>query len=522
VILDPGTYSVRAPQDQENTGNIRFPDGQRYSYYFQRYCQNMEIKAGEEKICIVSFADEPLPGSRGGVLNMVVFGDSVAWGQGLLEQQKFHSLVENKIKGMYPPVIINKQVYAHSGARIGGSVSAPNDLFRWDDATGQDSQKVRDYICNIGRIPSRPLPSTDCKTAPLVKLDGDKTIKMGPYDCITPPRGGTPYACKTVYIRLDSSGTTATLEGTGMLLRKLLGKYIDGKLYMFENTGSVRNYIFGISDRYHGEIPHPVPTILHQVEQYRGPPEPNKVNLILLDGCIGDVGPTTRLIDDQITHNELVRIVHDACYTDMKTLLQKVSSKFPNAIIIVTGYFPAISHYTVFTLPGALLITVMSGDINARGPILWSGVNFGIIVSHWALFHRDSTANLAKAVQEVDPANKRIFFVDPKFGAENAAFGPSQLLFHYEGSPTDPQAVDPIKEQRQEVCNRGLPRDTSLSDKIGCRVASIAHPTPDGARQYAQEIMKVLDNQVLSNYLTNTRLDPLPPLTGAERMRQGR
>jgi hypothetical protein len=511
VILDPGTYSVHAPQDQENTGNIRFPDGQRYSVHFERACQNIEIKAGEEKTCIVWFADEPLPGSRGGVLNMVVFGDSVAWGQGLLEQQKFHTIVGNEIKARYPSITINKQNYAHTGADIGGSASAPIPyLFRWDDVPGQDSQKLRDHIAKIN-TPRDGQPPDYWKTAPVEKLDDGRTIKVGPADCIVPPRGGPAYACKTVYIRLDYSSGTATLEGTGMLLRKLPGKYIDGKLTMFENTGLVNNFIFG-GHRYHGEIPHPVPTILYQVEQYRGPPEPNKVNLILIDGCINDVGATTRLIDDQISHNELVRVIHNACYSDMKTLLQKVSSKFPNARVIVTGYFPAISEHTIAR--GTGLLSLLSGDITLRGPgTISSGVNTNIIISHWALFHRDSAANLAKAVQEVDPTSKRIFFVDPKFGPENSVFGPRALLYHFEGSVADWRTlrmVDSTSTERIQACNRELPEDTSLSERIGCYMASIAHPTPDGAKQYAREIMKVLDSGVLANYLTNTPLDPPP------------
>jgi hypothetical protein len=38
-------------------------------------------------------------------------------------------------------------------------------------------------------------------------------------------------------------------------------------------------------------------------------------------------------------------------------------------------------------------------------------------------------------------------------------------------------------------------------------MASGAHPTPDGARKYPQEIMNVLDNVVLSNLLMNISTD---------------
>jgi lysophospholipase L1-like esterase len=45
---------------------------------------------------------------------MVVLGDSVPWGQGLLEEHKFHTLVQKGLGGS-----IAKDVIAHSGATIG-------------------------------------------------------------------------------------------------------------------------------------------------------------------------------------------------------------------------------------------------------------------------------------------------------------------------------------------------------------------------------------------------------------------
>src|SRR6476660_4083358 len=54
--------------------------------------------------------------------NILAFGDSVMWGQGLLGQDKYHRLVENFIKAKYPGIQINKQVFAHSGAAIGKDI----------------------------------------------------------------------------------------------------------------------------------------------------------------------------------------------------------------------------------------------------------------------------------------------------------------------------------------------------------------------------------------------------------------
>jgi hypothetical protein len=493
------------------------------------------IEPGEIERCVITNYDIP------STLNMLAFGDSVLWGQGLLPEQKYHSLVENEIKARYPSININKQVFAHSGAIIGESATHlvwRQYEFRWDEVPGQDSQRLRDYLYNLIRINVRSLYHGYWVTAPVEKVDGGNTIKIGPVNCDTVR--GTTFNCKTAYIRLDSSGTRASIrivaEDSGFggrdlvfdINTRLLGKYIDGKLTMFADSRLVNNFIFGGGRRYHGEIPSWFPTILTQVEQYRGPPDPNNVNLILLSGCINDVGATTKLLEDQLSHNEIVRDVYNACYTDMKTLLQKVSSKFPNAVIIVTGYFPAISEYTID--PGARhgdrardFMEIIAEDCN---------LNFGIVVSHWALFHRDSSALIGRAVQEsVDPNNMRIFFADPQFGPENAVFGPDTLLFSFGGEPIPscplspllslPDPVDPVAGERKAACDRELlpeylelllqyhplQRLENLKEfvtvKNSCYLASIAHPRADGARQYAQEIIEVLDNGALSSMLRN-------------------
>ena len=49
---------------------------------------------------------------------MVALGDSVMWGQGLEESQKFHTLVQLAIQAAFPNMSLTKSVYAHSGARI--------------------------------------------------------------------------------------------------------------------------------------------------------------------------------------------------------------------------------------------------------------------------------------------------------------------------------------------------------------------------------------------------------------------
>jgi beta-glucosidase/6-phospho-beta-glucosidase/beta-galactosidase/lysophospholipase L1-like esterase len=57
---------------------------------------------------------------------MVVIGDSVAWGQGLQEHEKYHTLVQETLAAKEASIGISKTVLAHSGANIG--VGDPTSL----------------------------------------------------------------------------------------------------------------------------------------------------------------------------------------------------------------------------------------------------------------------------------------------------------------------------------------------------------------------------------------------------------
>jgi len=63
-----------------------------------------------------SMAGAPL--SQGRPFEMLVLGDSIMWGQGLKDEQKFSYRVEQWIRGRLPGIEVHRHVFAHSGARI--------------------------------------------------------------------------------------------------------------------------------------------------------------------------------------------------------------------------------------------------------------------------------------------------------------------------------------------------------------------------------------------------------------------
>jgi lysophospholipase L1-like esterase len=60
---------------------------------------------------------------RNGSFRMLVIGDSVPWGQGLMEQDKYHTLVAQGLATRLGGPRIEKTVLAHSGATIGVGVT---------------------------------------------------------------------------------------------------------------------------------------------------------------------------------------------------------------------------------------------------------------------------------------------------------------------------------------------------------------------------------------------------------------
>jgi hypothetical protein len=58
------------------------------------------------------------PPRYGHPFEILVLGDSIMWGQGLKEEQKFSSRVEQWIRGRLPGLEVHRHVLAHSGAQI--------------------------------------------------------------------------------------------------------------------------------------------------------------------------------------------------------------------------------------------------------------------------------------------------------------------------------------------------------------------------------------------------------------------
>lgn len=102
--------------------------------------------------------------------------------------------------------------------------------------------------------------------------------------------------------------------------------------------------------RYDGEVNNPYPTVWGQIElarnYYAAHSTPlNEVDLIIVNGGINDMD-AIRILLPKLLGGDVEKAADDYCNEEMSRVLVELADTFPNARIIVPGYFPLISEDT--------------------------------------------------------------------------------------------------------------------------------------------------------------------------------
>lgn len=257
------------------------------------------------------------------------------------------------------------------------------------------------------------------------------------------------------------------------------------------------------------EVPHSAPTIWQQIPDVSDP----DVKLVMLDGGINDVN-FLNIISPTTTKKELDRKIERYCYQGMVDLLTKVRRIYPNAFIIVTGYYPILSEKTPLIMLSLVVSLLSAGGLalfGAGGTLVPHVIGLATLATakrvtnivHY--FAKRQLYWLRRAVQEKysTPRDRGpgLIFVHPAFGANNAIGAPSEFLFsphirgdiediwtRFRNDPLDLVAwvdsPDPVVSQREAACAK-LDSNFSSVDKVKCALAGIGHPNQAGARRYA-------------------------------------
>ncbi len=244
-----------------------------------------------------------------------------------------------------------------------------------------------------------------------------------------------------------------------------------------------------------GEVPVGEPTVFEQIESVlEGKAQDDSVNLVMICAGVNDVD-ITRILSPVVQN--LTPYIEDAFCRKLRLVMERVYHCFPNALIIIAGYYKAFSADSEHTI----ILNVLKG-LGITFPILPNTVG-GIVIDvlgprlTQALIDRsesfrDTAHNcIQSAIVDIvgimPEAKARIYFADPKFKDENAV-GASQPFLYGINADFTPQDPPDIVEARAKACETYADRLNTIEKFAGPR-ASVAHPNALGARQYADVIL---------------------------------
>ncbi len=246
----------------------------------------------------------------------------------------------------------------------------------------------------------------------------------------------------------------------------------------------------------YGEAPAVSTSITVQVDLVR---KPELVELVLMNGCINDVG-LGRILDPTFDEDMLVMLTEHFCDTEMAKLLRKVRGLMPNATVVITGYFPFVGPESDIS---AIRIWDEARDTSDQTELSEEdAAMLAALSSRSTLFVDVAHENLRTAIDTVNDETDgapRFAFADPGFGPQNAVFAPDALLW---GMTRDSDLTntlpidiefelfpeDPVQSARSEVCFDY----ESPAAIVACLYASVGHPNPAGAEVYADAVLAEL------------------------------
>jgi hypothetical protein len=286
-----------------------------------------------------------------------------------------------------------------------------------------------------------------------------------------------------------------------------------------------------------GELSRGYPTINNQVDNaLKSFADPSQVDLILINGCINDLD-SRRLLNAANTPDEIRDLAHAKCGPPVEALLTRMTSAFPQAQVILTGYYPILSEKTANDLfiralakrfyapaPGAPKM----GDKALRARLI-------AISREW---YQTSNQMLAAAARNVDAqlsarhANQHVLFAAIPFRPEHSFAAGESHLWGFDASALRKFLVvitlgrvnlrtnDERRSARSELCKefyRRKPVETADEKQaregrlMRCRLAAIGHPNRKGAAMYADAVGTLLKKLIAdTGWLAEPRPVVLP------------
>jgi lysophospholipase L1-like esterase len=275
------------------------------------------------------------------------------------------------------------------------------------------------------------------------------------------------------------------------------------------------------------EVPSFTPTVNQQVtEARRHYGNPGAVDLVLVNGCINDVD-VRNLLNAATKLEPLEAGIKEACGGRMQRLLARIAREFPNAHLIVTGYYNIFSDETDHNRFTRMLVKNLTSRTRDEEAMSDKEMRRRLVAIS-DLWYRVSTDSLDNAVKAANSelGNPRIHFAEIDFEPEHAFAAPETLLWNFKFASTNltglRQAIviitlgtaaykpnDQVREMRGKSCKEiyeqlkkknetKQEKERRESSYLACRYASLGHPNQMGALIYTERIKAPLQEIIES------------------------
>jgi hypothetical protein len=271
----------------------------------------------------------------------------------------------------------------------------------------------------------------------------------------------------------------------------------------------------------YGEIASAWPTLHDQIDDAaRLIGDTSQVDLVLVDGCINDVN-ARRFLNAGNGAQAIAALAQEKCGAPVEDLLARVASTFPNAHIVLTGYYPVISEKTSRDLFMRALVKRFYAAMSTEARRPSDKEMFDRLSAISKAWYEASNRALTRAVAKTNEqlvaraSRQRVTFARIEFQPENAFAAHESRLWSFDATtirkmlalftfgkvslPTN----DEVSSRRWSMCQdffRKQPGETDAQKRtrkdslLVCRLAAIAHPNRKGALMYADAIKEQVQN----------------------------
>ncbi|HEX9961854.1 MAG TPA: hypothetical protein VGB00_13025 [Pyrinomonadaceae bacterium] len=257
----------------------------------------------------------------------------------------------------------------------------------------------------------------------------------------------------------------------------------------------------GETEFYHPEVNVSFPSINAQIDVARKEYKNSEsVGLIMLTGGITDIRLSV-ILNPLKDNDELKREIVRHCNEKMFEMLTKAATEFPNALIVVVGYYPFLSKYT----PARVMLNNLLEIYEFPRP-LKSAINNPLnrrllkryrkkMIERSMIWAQDSTREFKKAVERLntESGKQRAVFVESPIKEENSIAAKKPLVYE---TGKKGKAQDALAKERLKVCDETIDELKKLTDlkfrARTCELATTGHPNVEGSKAIAEAIQDTL------------------------------